>query len=373
MVLVEDLAHVGQVDLVLGALGPGKLHQPLEVGPGDRVLGARRLHVLEAVELLEGDLLDLLGHLGLGDLLLKLLDVPRLVVDLAQLPLDRLELLAQHVLALRVPHLLLHLAVDPLADLEDLELAREQGQDLAHALDDVRRLEHVLLLARVDVEVAHDQVGHLGRLGHAVEERGGLLGKLGHEGDELLGRILDVGHERRGLHVPLRVEVVLHRRDLGRDERVEAEPLVDVDPGDALQDDAVVVLGELDHLEDPRRAPHLVQVVGARLLHLPVLLRHHPDDRALVRDGLLDEAHRARAPHVDGDDRAGKEHGVPQREDRKLLRQHHRRLFFVGFGRHGGFSASSQPNTRKGAVNRACGPGGARPTAGRAAPPGRGW
>ncbi|MCA9682910.1 MAG: PAS domain-containing protein, partial [Myxococcales bacterium] len=112
VVLVEDVADRADLELVLGGDRPGQIDQPLEVGPRDRVLGARRLHLLEPVELLEGDLLGLLRHLGVGDLLLELVGLGVLVVDLAELALDRLELLTQHVLALRVAHLFLDLGVD---------------------------------------------------------------------------------------------------------------------------------------------------------------------------------------------------------------------------------------------------------------------
>jgi hypothetical protein len=55
-------------------------------------------------------------------------------VVLAELFLDGLELLAEHVLALVFAHLLLDLGVDALAHLEDLELPREQLEHLADAV-----------------------------------------------------------------------------------------------------------------------------------------------------------------------------------------------------------------------------------------------
>ena len=75
--------------------------------------------LLQALELLARDLLRLLGHAGGLDLLVELRDVLA-VVELAELLLDRLELLAQHRLALVARKLLAHLGVDLLLDLEDL-------------------------------------------------------------------------------------------------------------------------------------------------------------------------------------------------------------------------------------------------------------
>ena len=56
------------------------------------------------------------------DLLAQLVDLGLLRVVLAQLALDRLELLAQDVLALGLVHLGLDLGLDPALQLEDLDL-----------------------------------------------------------------------------------------------------------------------------------------------------------------------------------------------------------------------------------------------------------
>ena len=154
VVAVEDVAGLGDVELVLGGDRPGQLHQPLEVGPGDGVLGRRRLHHLQAVELLQRDLLDVGRHLGVGDLLPEVVEVAAALVDLAQLFLDRLQLLAQDVLALVAPHLLLDLGVDLLAHLQHLVLARQELQHPAQARLEIEDLQHFLLLVDLDVQVA---------------------------------------------------------------------------------------------------------------------------------------------------------------------------------------------------------------------------
>ena len=73
---------------------------------------ARLGHALEALQLLARVLLDLLGHLRLGDRLRRARRSRRALVVLAQLLLDRAHLLAQQVLALRFVERLLRLLVD---------------------------------------------------------------------------------------------------------------------------------------------------------------------------------------------------------------------------------------------------------------------
>ena len=100
MILVEDGARVLEVEVVLGRLRPRQAEDPVEVGPDDAVLGRRRRQLLEAGELAPGRLEDVLRQALLLDLLAELVDLGLLVVALAQLFLDRLELLAEEVLAL---------------------------------------------------------------------------------------------------------------------------------------------------------------------------------------------------------------------------------------------------------------------------------
>ena len=141
------------------------------------------------------------GILAASDLLAEVVEVAAAVVDLAQLFLDGLELLAQDVLALVAPHLLLDLGVDLLADLQHLVLARQELQHLAQARLEVEGLEDVLLLVDLNVEVRRDEVGELARLGDAVDQRARLLGQLGHQLDDALGDVLEVHHQRVELDV----------------------------------------------------------------------------------------------------------------------------------------------------------------------------
>jgi hypothetical protein len=169
--------------------GPTGVEDPVEVGAHHRVLGAAHLHRAQALELLLRDLLGLRREVRLGDALLEAVEVALVAVVLAELFLDGLELLAEHVLALVLAHLLFDLRVDALAHLEDLELPREQLQHLADALLDVDGLDELGLLFDGGVEVGGHEVGEgAGRLDR-VDERARLARQLGHELDDLLGDV----------------------------------------------------------------------------------------------------------------------------------------------------------------------------------------
>ncbi len=90
---------------------------------------------------------DLVGQLAeRREPLPELGELRLLGVGLAELGLDRLELLTKEVLALTLLHLGLHLRLDPRAELEHLELAVEDRRHHAQSRFDVDLLEDLLSL-----------------------------------------------------------------------------------------------------------------------------------------------------------------------------------------------------------------------------------
>ena len=127
VVVVEDLARVLQIQVVLGLLVPGQRGDPLEVRANHPVLGHRRLQASEAGELALHLLVHDLGQLDRIQLPPQLAYLGLDLVGLAELLLDRLELLAQEVLTLSLVELGLDLGLDLRPDRHQLELA---GEDL---------------------------------------------------------------------------------------------------------------------------------------------------------------------------------------------------------------------------------------------------
>ena len=102
---LEHCARGCHVVLVVGLLAPGQGQQPVEVGADRRGLGMARAGAVEALELALGLLARLVGERRLGDALAVALGVVRTVL-VAELLADGVELAPQHVLALRLVHVL---------------------------------------------------------------------------------------------------------------------------------------------------------------------------------------------------------------------------------------------------------------------------
>ena len=193
---VEHLARVAEVEVVLGRRVPRQRRDPLEIVADHAVLGRRLRQPLEPRELAVGDLAHLLGQLDLRELLAQLLDLGLGRVALPELLLDRLELLAQQVLALGLVELGLHLGLDARAHGGDLELVGEDLRQAPQPLGDVALLEQLLLDGRVDPQGAGDQVRERRGVVEVGDRELQLLGEIGRLLDDARERLLAVAHQR---------------------------------------------------------------------------------------------------------------------------------------------------------------------------------
>ncbi len=177
----------------------GSVDDPVEIRADDAVLGRRRRQPLEASELAERSLRDLLRQLERLEPLAQLGDLRLLRVGLAELLLDRLQLLAQEELALPLVELGLHLRLDLRAELEHLELAVQDQRDLAQPRFDVDELEQRLLLLGLQPQRRRDEVAERAR----VVDVGGrdlqLLRQVRDEADDAREEPLHVARQRLDL------------------------------------------------------------------------------------------------------------------------------------------------------------------------------
>src|SRR5207249_1884534 len=127
VVLVEDPARLGQVEVVVRPHVPGDVQHPVQVGADPAVLGVLLARPLQAVEFALHLGAHAVRHAGLDDALAVGRDDVR--GALVELLLDGFELLAQQELALRLLHALGDVAAD-------LLLQRSVGQDLLGPADE---------------------------------------------------------------------------------------------------------------------------------------------------------------------------------------------------------------------------------------------
>ncbi len=321
VVLVEDLLGADEIPAFLGLLVPGNGDQPVEVVARDRRLGRHRRHRLEPAQLLNGLLGRFLRHPCLVDFLAQFLDLVALVVLATQFLLDRLHLLVEVVLFLRLLHLLLDARLDAAVDLELVHFAFEHAGDAVETLDGRDDLEEVLLLLDADEQVSGDGVAQLRRVVDADGGDHGVEVQVVRELDVLLEHRDDAAHHRLdvGGHV-------LRARDHLHDDPEEALVFLPLDRAgavDTLDQHLDVAVGQLQALHDVGDAAHREDVVRLRLVHRGVVLGGEEDPLVLA-EGVFEGPDRRRTPDHERHHHVREHDDIPQRNDGEGLVHFHR-------------------------------------------------
>ena len=145
MVLVEDFRRLLDVPAFRRRRGPGQRHQPVDIGANNPDLGRGGRNALHPVDLFEGAFLDGIRHAGGLDLLSQIVEVGAFLV-FAKFLADRLQLLAQDLLALQLADRALDFVLDLRLQFEDLDLLAEEECQQPQPFEDIGRFQHVLLL-----------------------------------------------------------------------------------------------------------------------------------------------------------------------------------------------------------------------------------
>ena len=288
--------------------------QPVEIVARDGRLGRHRRHRLEALQLLDGLLLDLLGHPRLFDLLLELVDLVALLVLAAQFLLDRLHLLVEVVLLLRLLHLLLDARLDGAIDLEFVDLDLEHVGDAVQALEGRDDLEQVLLLVDADEQVRGNRVGELAGIVHAHGGDHGVVVQVVRQ----LHVLLEQGHDAAHRAFDVAGHFLLLRQHLD-DDAVEAFVLFPLDRARAIEpfhEDLDVAVGQLQALHDVGDAAHGVDVFGLRVVDGGVMLRGE-ENLLVLRQGVFERPRRRRPPDHERRHHVREDDHVPEGHDRQ--------------------------------------------------------
>ena len=144
--------------------------------------------------------LDIFHHgwrrLGVLEFLAQLRPLLLRAAFFAELLLNRLHLFAQVGAALRIGELRLHILLQLLLDLRDLELRRDARLHRAHPLLEVVLFQQGLLLRDVDVQVRPEKIGQLFGVFEREHNRPGLLRHVGRKLEQFCGRIAEIAELR---------------------------------------------------------------------------------------------------------------------------------------------------------------------------------
>ena len=148
MIGVENFLGLRDFNFSARSLGPGQNRQPFDVVARDRIIRRHGRHAGQPAEFLQRFLLHFVGHARGFDFLLQFFGVASALVLLAQFFLDRLQLLAQIIFALRLLHAVLHFRLDLVAQLLHFQFFGEVLIDFFQPHADVAGFERLLLVGR---------------------------------------------------------------------------------------------------------------------------------------------------------------------------------------------------------------------------------
>ena len=248
---VERLLHLAERDLGISrSFVPGQAEDPIEIRANDLILARRRRQHTKPLRFPARLLSHPLRQRGVVDLLEEIDRFLLSRIRLAQLRLNRPQLLAKIELALVLLDLhlglLLHILHDPGAG----HFAFQPRENEAHALPHIQPLQDFVLVGNPEVHVGSRQVGKAAGVRHVhLEDLRHFIRNAIHQIGERLGRAHDARHQI--------VEVMgIGRELLGRPHAGNHEGLVLLDRLDRyaaqpLQGDLDRVTGKVDSLMDP--------------------------------------------------------------------------------------------------------------------------
>src|SRR5438093_1974635 len=283
VIFLEDLRGLLQVERLFGALVPRQLGDGLEVGANDLRLHRFPPGALQPPELAIDLFARRLRQLQRIEPLLEIVGLRRLFL-FTQLLANRLHLLAQQHLALAFAQLFLDLRLDVFLRIDDGDLALHVHQHATQPILHRERLQQLLALQRLDVEMAGDEIG----------EGAGVADPLQHLLDDFCGQsrllaqfrgpLADLAMQRyeRGILLIEWREIL--RFTYGRFEITVGLAVVDGGPAGFPVEDQLHATQIALHLTDSRDRSGVVQHDGGDLIDI-FLLRYRKDFAVGVLEG----------------------------------------------------------------------------------------
>ncbi len=199
----------------------------------------------------------------------------------------------------------------------------EELQHLVEPLLQVEGLDHFLLLGRLHVHEAHDQIGELARGLDGLDRAGEFGRHLRQQGERLAGALLEDLEPR--LHLRARGANLGQCLDAPGEKRGLSHELGEAKAAFALADHVVGSIRRGHVAHDGCQDADLVEIPCPRLLHRGVPLQEDPD-LAAGAHRFLRSGNALFAPHRDRQHDAGEQHHVAHRHNGDDVRGQRRQL-----------------------------------------------
>ncbi len=323
VVVIEDLARLFEPKPIDRAAIPGQVDDPVEIIAHDLRLGPVRMHPLEPPQLANRLFAGRTGKIRFLDLETVVVELVGTRIGLAELALDRAQLLAQEGLAVILGRGLggHHRPMKVGSGRDGLELALEQCVDLSQSREGVLDLEDFLGLFEAQAEIRCDEIGEASGTLHVRRDREDLGRKI-LERQQFLDARADGPGESLALDSP--ILAALFGRGEGRDADARALAVVDhrLDAGlaEALDEHLLAPVRHLHRTHHHRDRADAVEVVGIGIDRLGIALRDE-QDQAIAGQGFFDGRDRMIPRNEERKHHVRKNDELAKCQDRKVFRE----------------------------------------------------
>ena len=196
MIAIENLLRLIKIKIVLAQFRPRQLGDRFDVADDHRILRTGRRDNVEAPQFPVCLLEYFIGRFCLLKSLPQSLDLIGRTGLFPKLALDGFHLFAQISASLCLGKLRLHVLLQFLLNLCDLQLRRNGGLDRGQPFLDVEFLKDRLFFRRFDVQIRREKISQLFRLFDAEHGRARLFGHIRRKLEKFRGRIAQISESR---------------------------------------------------------------------------------------------------------------------------------------------------------------------------------
>ena len=242
MIAIEDLLGLVEIEIILAQFRPRQLCDRFDIAHDHGILRAGRWDNIEPPQLPIGLCEHFFRRFCLLESLPQSLDLIGRAGLFAKLALDGFHLFAQISAPLCLGKLRLHVLLQLLLNLRDLELRRNTGLHDGQPFFNVEFLEDRLFLRRLDVQIRREEIGQLFGVFNAEHGRPRLFGHIGSELEKFRGRIAQVP-ESRFPFLGARGKLGIEQIDFGPQIGMRGNDFPQCEPAQTLHHDHDVIVG----------------------------------------------------------------------------------------------------------------------------------
>ena len=314
VILVQYFPGLGNIDCLLRGGIPGQLQACIEIRTNQRPLLRAGGLLFQPGKLFKQLFLNILGQIQRKDLLLIGKEF-LIVIILAQLMVDHLQLLPQVIIPLILIDCVLNLFRDIAFDLHNLDLAVQDLNGLVEALYGMGLLQQRLLVVISEAAVLAQKIRHKTGIvcGHQFQHI--LCRAFGHQIG--IDAIELIGHPEGCLQPGLSHPVLIIRHHLAAALKVRAflSKLGHYHTGNALHQNTNHFVRHFQDLPDMYQNTGLIQLIRTRLIRHHILL-HQKDHLLVTGHSRIQRPDGFFTAHVKGIDHFGEHGNSPQGHNR---------------------------------------------------------